>query len=436
MRKLGAFCLFAVVACMGMGAKAQHLHQELYGTLFNTGIYYTEDVYARQFHDRCAAAGDRMRILHIADAFYNGGVWNNSKDSTTFVYNGVRGWDSVLDEWAYDTLNNFIVNLPFWKEYDTDTNVSRNYYGFNANLPQRRVFTYASNGKLGSYKLEELQQQNQWAVTEDYSYSYDATYRRVQQASPTELITYNYDIKNLLNIQTSKNVNGSWKVSTVKYYHYDTTDGRLREIIHAARLPSGDDYETDRVAYAYDGNGKVTAMYQIINKSLLVKDTTRTTYTYNDSGYIATMLTQRVRNGLDSNIQRVELRYNYMHQVVAEVYQYWSNSAQVWMYNKQKRYHYTIVFPTHVADKADRSVPEMQLYPIPAKGSVTVSLKNANNAVITLTNINGTLLREWRYSNMDYSYKQELSLAGIATGNYIMRMETAAGTVMKSFVVE
>lgn len=440
MKRLFTCVMLSLSVVAAMETKAQQPFQEVYGTLFNTGQYITEDVYARQFHDRSAIAGNKMRLLHIAEAFYNSGTFHSGNDSISLVYSGERGWDTVLNEWAYDTLNHFIVTLPMWRQYAADGRVDMNYYAFNANLPQRRIITYASNGKVASYTYEELVGGISWEKKKQFNYSYDATYRRTQEASDDELITYNNGLfDELKSIETSKKVNNTWKLSNGRYYQYDTTTKKVREIIHSVVLPNGNFSETGRTAYVYDWNLRPTVMYNIKTKGLLAKDTLKTTYEYNDSGCISIMtITKVLPDGTDSNINRVELRYNYRNQVTSERIQYWSRSTQSWMYEKEKRYHYQTIWPVNVEDKAKQILMEVQVYPVPAKGRITVALNGAGtgNTSIVLSGMNGAILRKWEFKNMGNDFRQDLDINGLAAGNYMLSIETNAGVVTKKIVVE
>ena len=78
---------------------------------------------------------------------------------------------------------------------------------------------------------------------------------------------------------------------------------------------------------------------------------------------------------------------------------------------------------------------ELDIYPNPGKGMITVSLSEVINGpvAIDLRSIDGRLLRSFRYDN----FQQEgLDLSGYSAGVYLLQLRTEEGVTTRKLVLE
>ncbi len=78
-----------------------------------------------------------------------------------------------------------------------------------------------------------------------------------------------------------------------------------------------------------------------------------------------------------------------------------------------------------------------QLYPNPANNRVTLSfnLSRAQNAVIAVTNVNGQKVIETRTEAQSGLNTQPISIAGLASGIYFIKLTAAEGSTLNKLVI-
>jgi hypothetical protein len=96
---------------------------------------------------------------------------------------------------------------------------------------------------------------------------------------------------------------------------------------------------------------------------------------------------------------------------------------------------------TDTAPLATRNSPQLAsltLHPNPAHAHVTIqvlAVPGATQAMLTLTNAIGRVVRTYSAALPANGLRQELDLAGLAPGLYALRVEAGAATAMRRFVV-
>lgn len=78
----------------------------------------------------------------------------------------------------------------------------------------------------------------------------------------------------------------------------------------------------------------------------------------------------------------------------------------------------------------------MLLYPVPASDvlNVDAKLQTGNEFYVTITDIQGQLMRSWK-ENATTHYKKQIPLNGMANGNYFITINSGAESISKQFTI-
>jgi thiamine pyrophosphokinase len=412
------FCLFSANA-----------NGQLFDALYNTGNEAYPEPLTKQVFNNWRATGNKSRLMYRADGLFKNGTYPAFSDSMTFIYHSDRGWDAALGEWAYDERKG--VNGHEIKVYGTDGRLVSHDYAFGPSTPQRRLFTYTGSGKIATYTHDSKGSGRTFIVTD--TYSYDSLGRRTKSIGKDDSLIYNYDSNGLVSTERYMRIGGTVRLYYGNYASY--VGGRLSEWVYNENVDKGNNVyqltERQRNIYEYDKNGNVVRYYNIVpNVGFGRIDSSKSHYTYDADGYITTIITQAVRNGKDSTIATVDLAYNYLHQIVSE-------KRHDWQYNREYRYHYQPVFPASVNSIPGSAQADMLLYPVPAKGSINVSLTGiAGNIRLTIVRMDGSRVREWGYRLPEGKSNVTLDLNNIPPGNYLLRIDGNNAGITKPFVLQ
>ena len=85
--------------------------------------------------------------------------------------------------------------------------------------------------------------------------------------------------------------------------------------------------------------------------------------------------------------------------------------------------------PLNIYDKVAKST--FTFYPNPVDDVVTIALKNSDRAAIKLMDITGTVVGEFTTNTSVYS----TSLSGLASGSYLLQIETDDAKEVKNIIL-
>lgn len=412
-----------------------------YDLVFLDGIRKTS-IYEQQFSNTCRTTGNKSRLISVAIGNYNSatGEFPVSFDSVTLIYSGSRGWDNLVDEWAFDTIKNF-ENGYMIKSYGGDGKLDTQFYT-KSNFFFHNIYKYSPANKLTAIEQETRHPtQNLWGARNNYRFYYDNNGKVLSQVHRDELYSSAPDSSSLkygpdgeISLEIfAYGINQGW------YTNY--VNGKVSEIIR-----KGTDYfsvpmqELQRYHYVYGNNSLVDTTYVYHDgDDPGTRDTSIYSYAYDSDGYITSQTRQLGFHRVPTEIEKIEMRYNYLHQVISERYMNWIPSKSSWEYTKEYRYHYVPIFPESIAEKnTGLSKPDLQIFPIPAFGHITVQMRNGNNhgTSLRICRMDGTLVRNVPSETLRGASKSELDLSDLPAGSYLMIADGYGGTCVKQFILQ
>ena len=161
-------------------------------------------------------------------------------------------------------------------------------------------------------------------------------------------------------------------------------------------------------------------------------------FTVDSSHNVTEKISETWNNALSAfiNTNRVENTYNSSNQLTTMTTDTW-NAGSFWEATTsdiQNRYYYE-GYTSKVAN-INAISGNISIYPSPAQSQVhiDINLSNEPSAVITIFDMSGRIMNQWQASNTG-SHHTDLSVSQFAAGNYIMRVSSANGSIVKQFSV-
>jgi hypothetical protein len=415
-------------------AKAQ-----LHNTIMQKDYSLRVSVYDQQFFNISKATGNRSRLMHMAIGYYDNGSFPAQRDSITLRYYGQRGWDEALDEWAFDMMFNY-GGGPMIKDYGIDDRLDTQQF-VKSGWPYRNVYSYTPNGKIATISEDSRHpSQNLWAPKDRYKYYYDNAGRRIAeilQGTDSTVIAYGPDGE----ISRESYPPGAINPPILQGWYTRYVSGKVFEIVlKESDFPPATPKEVIRWRYIYGSTGKVDTNY-VYHPGFEpdTRDTTIYAYTYNNDGYILTSTRQNRNGSVDSNIEKIEIAYNYLNQVISEKYLTFDQGSNSWVYSHEHRFHYAPLFPSDIPGQQSATrTPTLQVFPVPACGRISVMVQaiGAGEAAVSICRMDGTIVHKLTCSNSTHTWKHDLDLSVLPAGNYLLLVEGSNGTAVKQFVLK
>ena len=209
-------------------------------------------------------------------------------------------------------------------------------------------------------------------------------------------------------------------------YEYDDNGNKTEELTQDWNTDSAAWINNSKTSYEYDDDGNKTEELQQIwyidsaawvnNYKYLDK--------YNDNGDLIENIYQRwdVYSTDWVNIDRSTYEYDDNGNKTLYTSQYW-NGDDWFSYNKTN--YYWSEFEVAGINDFGRNI---SIYPNPARKFITVS--GISNAQISLYTIEGKLVKYEKLTN------NKIDLSNLSSGNYILKIESDAGIIIKKIIKE
>lgn len=426
-----SWSFLSIVLFGGQSTLAQLGH-----TITSERIEQNPDFYMQQRWAQWRASGSKSRLIATSsrNLLTNGDI----TDSLNFQYSGENGWDSMVNEWKYDIIKYYGTYPIYEKNYDNNKRLITYNYKSSVVRSKRKNYQYVDL-KILSINEEELSlDDGKWYPFMQTSFSYNPLGQQINRntsnyGSLGNLVmktatTYSYDSNGITGIIDS-------------FFTPAGTLSRMRNtyFIYAVGVLSELNIGGNRFFYQRDGSGNVVTAQHIYLNTNLSNDSIVYAYTYNNSGDIIKVLTKGIKNGKDSNIYSIEATYNQLHQVEWEKYTRWDKASRTWQDDRENRYYYQPVFPLHTLDIALQTKPTLWVYPVPASGIVSVTLKGydaSNSCQFAIHNINGTQVRTWSHKIADSHYTEQVDLSQLPAGTYLLRTDNGQYSQTRIFILQ
>jgi Secretion system C-terminal sorting domain len=369
-----------------------------------TNTYYNENKYLQTFD----AHNNLLSYITLISDTATGADINNTQ--TVYWYNAANQVTQMVEQ-------NWPVGVAAWNNLSTD------YYTYFA-------------GKL------QLDLKVNWSgVTGTFSDTVGKTeyYYDVVSGNIIELINYTYDNVFLHN----------FVFATKTVYTYNSSNQLTAKQLSTYNNATTAFVNTNLYTYWYDtvtGSGnKIADQYQYYNTATNVwTDSTLMVYSSFSAGNADTSVFyvwDTTAPGMYHPITKYAYMYNSFAtpQMTKKIAQSWNAGGGFWEYafgDSMNTYYYNTVTVNAVNNIIANDL-SVSVYPVPADNNLyidVVSLKEATELNITVTDIMGRTIQSWSVPSTA-SYKTELSLANFAAGTYIVKINTALGQVAKQIVV-
>lgn len=428
--------------------------------------------------------GTSSQTLDTVDVFYsNGRVGVASPPTTngydilntqTFLYDSTKGRSGVS--------NIFIFDLEQERAYDNNNNITMQRWGSLNNFARRQLLSYDANNRLIGTIVQDYatSTSHTWENRNRDSFTYNnagqilAYYQFLWNTGTNQWITYgpttaytyaNNLVDEVKHYSWNPNTQAMYLSKREKYYH---TTGVLDsiQIFSFSTTPPNSLVSVNR--YSYPGNDVIEEQYGYANgtyskgpkniskynnsgqlietESIDVNPQTNTwysggykkTYSYNAvSGNIDTMTIQGFSKFYNTPLNSSKTLYvhnsNNLYEHIAHLY--WNKTSNSWVHRQDDtvlRYHYKL--NTTSVNNAINHNATCRIYPIPASDLITVSIdwQKEQDFSLAIYNMQGQLVRQTSAKATKH-YNQQIPIADLAGGNYILEIRSRDGNMTRQF---
>lgn len=317
-------------------------------------------------------------------------------DAITYYYNaGVSGYDNKLFRKQTFNDSNKVLSLTYatWRTTSGAWKDSARYQ-----------YTYIT----GTTKIKESMFQLWVGGTWSHDVPSVLTYSGnnvVAVSSNSYNASYVYDSKNnIISVVDKVAIHGTGilNYNERKTYTYDSNNEVESYVLERWNNNTYNWDKTERYEYLYTA-GNVTQSIKYIWNNNRWETFSKQLFTYNNNNDKTSEITQ-LWDALSSsfvNSNKTIYNYNNIGLLESMTTQKW-DAAGYWKYadgNTQTRYYYEYYYTTSVGSIA--AAEPLNIYPVPAKDQLTISLGSKGNEHIALSvlNMNGAVVKQWDTEN-------------------------------------
>jgi hypothetical protein len=418
-----------------------------------------------------AQAQIASRLIGSAHWTSNGATFSPS-DSATYSYSNARGGSMDLDPTHVDAVSNNMNMMSFDSSFTyTGDSLDKSTYTvqtFDANNNVTKMttnvwdtatstwvhstshlYTYNSSNMVTSDILQ-VWNDSVWVPSSQHAYSYNAagmlfidqysTWYVDSTFHPASQKTYYYDGSMNQTFETDQAwVSGS-PVYTNQWARTYSSTNQLLTTTH--NTWSGTSWDpASRYTHVYDTVGNpLTLMFEPYNStSHIFEHGTLNVYSNYTSAHLPQTVIHKTWNTgtstWDNNSQYTYL-YNTFNQVTNVIGESWNIVGMYEFANGDPMYHYYYQTYSPLSVKTVSSNDNVKIYPVPANNMMHVDLNwaTAQSATISLIDVTGNVVRQWN-TPTSTQYSSAVSVNGLATGMYIVKIAGEKDQVVKQIVV-
>lgn len=429
--------------------------------------------------------GSVSQTLDTIDVFYSNGRagvatppdinYSNTLSTQTFLYDSTKSKTGASNWYVFYT--------EFHRSYDNNNNIVMQQNGGLNDYPNRQLLSYDANNKLiervtqeyGSHTnytwrnryRDSMSYNTSGQLLARYQFTWDQSTNTWLKAGPSHVYTYANNLIDKVEYYT-------WNISTqtsvlLKSEQYYYTVGVLDSIELYLPSTTPPNSLAGVTRYIYSGNDITEELFQYTNATY--KKTRKTISKYNTSGQLTE--TEAINANQQSNVwlnggYKTTYTYNsvsgtkemthiqsynntnnaytnysktlYVHNSNSLFsyinHQYWDANNNSWKYRQDDTtltYHYKM--NTSSVHNTVNDNATISLYPIPASGFITLDViwQKEQDFVIAIYNMQGQLVRQTT-AEATLHYNQQIPVADLPSGNYILEVRNQEGSTTKQFM--
>lgn len=430
--------------------------------------------------------GGTVQTLDSIDIFYSNG--RSGVATPPLILNtpgGIETQPFLFDssKSRSNTSNWFIFYTEHHRSYDNNNNIIIQQYGGINDYPSRQLFSYDANNNLielvrqynsspNSYSWvnryrDSIAYNSSGQYLAKYQFTWDQATSQWLKAGPSHVYTYANNLIDKVEYYTwSISTQTSTLLKTEQYYY---TAGILDSIELFLPSTTPPNSLAGVTRYIYSGNDVTEEIYSYSNgtykktkkniskyntSNQLIETETiyaaqqsnvwynggyKTTYAYNSVSGTKEMILMQSYNSTNNtynNMGKTLYVHNTNNLYTHKDLQYWDGNTNVWKYRENDTiitYHYK-QNTTSVPSTVNSSNATINLYPVPASAFVTIDVvwQKEQDFVIAIYNMQGQLVRQTSAA-ATLHYKQQIPIADLPSGNYILEVRNAEGRTTKQF---
>ena len=256
----------------------------------------------------------------------------------------------------------------------------------------------------------------------------------VDVSSNSYSASYVYDSKNNIISVTDKiaaHGSGTLSYNERKTYAYNSDNEVESYILERWNIATSSWENIERFEYAYTSGNTIQSMKYVWNNGKW-ENFSKKTFTYNTNNDKTSETTQLWNSitGSFVNSEKEICTYNTIGLLESITTLQW-DAAGYWKYangNSQIRYYYEYYYTTSVNNIAANQ--PLDMYPIPAKDQLNISLGNKGNEQVALSiaNMNGAIVQQWNTKNNTTT----ADISALPNGTYALYARNEIGEIRTS----
>jgi|GEM_PF-4173670 hypothetical protein len=385
------------------------------------------------------------KVTNILQQMLSNGVWVN-ETQTLNTYDTINYLtDGLTQAWISTTWNN---SSEIWYRYDGNHNITSHFGSESAWSNDWQVysldsFTYDShNNKItevyGTYDYPGL-----LVAGEQYFYTYDTAYNLTGLTENTynqsgynwllyQKDNYTYDAHHnkVFLEETSVGSTGMSYTALIEKYGYDSFNNLIADtsdIYGTNGVGVTEDCET----FTYNSNNSVLTDY----KKYIVTENwwpiSNESYVYDNNNNLLSDLMQTASNGVLYNSTQTSFTYDGDNNKISALYQSWNNTDYDWISSDSTHWYY-LNSTTGILNLEPNTL-NILVYPNPTSDFLTIKTTDSDSGIkikvldgLGRTMISISSSRSQAIINMKY----------LATGSYLVEIETEYGKAVKKIIKE
>lgn len=423
-------------------------------------VLMMQNVQAQSPVERTSSSTTMSRLIGIANYSNNGAIFLNS-DSSALFYSNQRGGD-LKHQLKFDnevtwtknlTNDSFYNSYQYFQSFNGDNTLNQNIVeqwnsGVGLWINQNASnYWYDINGNVSTFIYQNWGGASWSSVSKDM-YSYSSTNLLLQDMSfsynlgiwdTAGEVTYYYDSHNNKSQETHATYAAGWVNSMQIVYTYDTANRLLS--VTKSNWNGGSWTPFNMYTYAYDMSGnQISKLYQVWNTA---NNTWLNTNLALYSSFVSyNPQTEQDQNwdstgsGSWNNVMLYAYTYNGYFQMTSKTGESY-NSGLGWEFanGDPKTYYYYGTYELSAVKNVTNSF-EANVFPVPAQNVVRLELQSVEPQAYTiaLMDISGRILNQYSVASST-KYAGSFSVNNLPNGNYVVKINSEKGQIVKQIVV-
>lgn len=429
--------------------------------------------------------GTASQTLDSVDIFYSNGragvatsptiYDHDALNNQTFLYDSTKSRSGVSKR--------FIFDLEQERAYDNNNNITMQRFGSLNDFSRRQLLTYDANNRLidvttqdyASYTGYTWKNRNRDSFTYNNSGQILANYQFLWNNNTGQWVTYGpHTVYTYANNLIDEVKHYSWNPSTQsmyltkrdKYYYTAAVLDSIEIFLSSTNPPNmlasvkrysylGNDVIEEQYAYAnatyskgrrniskYNNSGQLIETESIdvnLQTSTWYSGGYKKTYSYNAvSGNIDTLTIQGFSKSKNAHFNSSKTLYihnnNNLYKRLA--HKYWDNNTNAWQYRQDDTVltYYYKPNTTSIKNTVNNNIT-CRIYPIPASSFINLDIvwQKEQDFTIAIYNMQGQLVHQTA-AEATLHYHQQMPVADLPSGNYILEIRSQEGSTTRQFI--